>query len=570
MDEDPPIAELVLGRARTVRNAERSIVSTSLAFHIENAVLPRWDNKDGEFILLGATKRAAFRPPPVEKTLQEEFRAFVKEEIKKIFTPIVEESWDPFEEWLSGLIISQSRKEEIRTAYEQFEQTGELPPAVRIGSFLKDEPAEELKAPRWINARDDAAKAVLGPFFQKITDQFALLPEVIKTVPVEDRPKYLDELFGSFDVLVSSKDFTSFEAHFLSWIMEIEGECYEYVYGSYSQYHKVIKFMNYIQGRFIGGTYKMNALSMRNWGSLLVRAKRMSGEMNTSLGNTLMNLMVIRFIAYKKKAHVVCVVEGDDSLSRWFPPEATPTVEEYKALGWKVKDVRFLRPGDASFCGNVYDCEDLEVVKDPMYILVSLGWLNRKWNGCKNSVRMQLLKAKVMSMAHQYGRCPIVWAASKRLLELTADVKIKKKLLYNFYDQYWMTEGLRHNYSSPKISEPGLNSRLLVERMYSISIQDQYDIEEKLLNMELGPISLPDYLLKEDWKMIASDFVGENYDLPPEPTGNRPYWLQEMRRVYEEASEELGQQYHDWLLYHSGPQAVNLSRYGDQLPLGDY
>jgi len=502
--------------------------------------------------------------------LKEEFRNFVREEIKKIFTPIVDEDFDPFEEWLQDLIISQARKDEIRKSYEHYLETGDLTGAVRIGSFLKDEPVDEYKAPRWINARDDAAKAVLGPFFQRITDQFAQLPEVIKTVPVEDRPSFLDELFGSFDVLVSSKDFTSFEAHFLAWIMEIEAECYEYVFGNYSQYHHVIKFMNYICGSYISGSYKLNALSMKRWGSLLVRAKRMSGEMNTSLGNTLMNLMVIRFIAWKKKASVKCIVEGDDSLSRWFPPEATPTIEEYAQLGWRVKDVRFQRPGDASFCGNVYDCEDLEVVKDPMYILVSLGWLNRKWNGCKEKVRMQLLKAKVMSMAHQYGRCPIVWAASKRLLELTADIKIKKKLLYNFYDQYWLTEGLRHNSTAPKVSAPGMNSRLLVERMYSISLRDQVEIEEKLLVMPIGAFEMPDYLLKKDWRETAENFTGDIWNLPPEPTGNRPYWLQEMRRVYEEASEDLIEQYLHWLNLHSGPEAVYLSRYGDQLPQGGY
>lgn len=571
LEKQPPLDELTLGRCRCTRKQERAVVSTSLPFFIQNSVLPRWDVNDGEFTLLGATKRAAFRPPEVKEDVKKEFREFCLEEIKKIFQPIDEESWDPFNEWLESMDYSEARKTEIRVAYDNYLETGKLDDAVRIGSFLKDECTEELKAPRWINARDDAAKAVLGPFFQKITDQFAKLPEVIKTVPVEDRPKYLDEMFGSFDVLVSSKDFTSFEAHFLSWIMEIEAECYQYVYGNYSKYHTVLKFMNYIQGRYIGGEgYCMNNLSMRKWGSLLVRAKRMSGEMNTSLGNTLINLLVIRFIAHKKKASVTCAVEGDDSLSRWFPPEATPTIEEYNELGWKVKDCRFLKPGDASFCGNVYDYEDLEVVKDPIYILSSLGWLNRKWSGAKHGVRMQLLRAKVLSMAHQYGRCPIIWAASKRLLELTSEVKIRTKLLYYFYDSYHISEGLRHAKETPKVKPPGQNSRHLVERMYGISLSDQYRLESQLLQCTLQPFLVDDHLVRPTWSMIAQDFVGDEYHQPPEPEGNRPYWLQEMRRVYEEASTDLLEQYENWLLTYGGPQAVDLSRYGKALPQGGY
>ena len=86
----------------------------------------------------------------------------------------------------------------------------------------------------------------------------------------------------------------------------------------------------------------------------------MSGEMDTSLGNALVNLICIMYVLHSKGMsleEMKIIIEGDDSL--FCTGDKDVTADDFKALGLSPKLESFDDPSDASFCGLIYDPRDL-------------------------------------------------------------------------------------------------------------------------------------------------------------------------------------------------------------------
>jgi hypothetical protein len=208
----------------------------------------------------------------------------------------------------------------------------------------------------------------------------------------------------------------------------------------------------------------------------------MSGEMNTSLGNGFANLMIFLFTC----KHCGCVViwifvEGDDGISAinvhsW---GHTPTKKDFEDLGWDIKLEVHDTLNTASFCGMVFDPEDLIVVTDPRKVLATFGWCPKRYVGASRGVKLQLLRAKGFSMAHQYNGCPMIGALGRRLVQITEGVKIRKSILYSveMYKREQLAEALK---GLPAEKSPGDNTRRLVADLYGVEPCDQIAFEDQI------------------------------------------------------------------------------------------
>jgi len=339
--------------------------------------------------------------------------------------------------------------------------------------------------------------------FKMISDIFANHPWVIKTVPVEQRAKYIYEMLSVPGSIYLTSDYTSFEAHFVEWLMEIERSFYLYM----MQYSPdILVFHEYL--RWLGGE-SFNVCRMRGFGVLYLAATRMSGEMNTSLGNTFHNMMVLRFMGWLNDCVVKGLTEGDDGISTFYPPERTPTEAQFGRFGWTVKLIPFHHIGDASFCGNVFSEDNFVVVTDPIKVLLNLGWAGKKYLGAKTPFLNGILKCKAMSAACQYRGVPIIWAASCRILELLEGVTIPSSFI-DAMDSYhkeqtrrWLNTKIVHEVPQPE-------TRSLVERLYGYSIESQLELETELLNMPcIQPITIPDHLIRQEWRDATKFFCDE-------------------------------------------------------------
>lgn len=123
-------------------------------------------------------------------------------------------------------------------------------------------------------------------------------------------------------------------------------------------------------------------------------------------------------------------------------------------------------------------------------MVIAMGWTSARYAGVRSSKMKGLLRSKALSAAFQYPGCPIIAHAARAYLRLTpgADTTWYEKQL-----DWWEREKLeyRSGQQVPWI-EPPMNTRLLVERLYGISVAEQLAVEaffDSLL--ELGPLYVP-------------------------------------------------------------------------------
>lgn len=448
-------------------------VAVTLPIFMETA-LPRPCPSYPPNFVVSVLKRFGTAPPRVNRKMLRALKAFTRDFCEKNIKKISYEDVD-FEGWLESWPQPRARKEELRKVWEAdpYDDPSIVFRGTEIKSFMKDEPYPTYKAPRSINARSDWFKAYSGPLFDAINNVvLKALPQFIKTVPVLERPEELMEALWKLGHPVQVGDATSYEAHFTREVMEaVEFVLYEYcVEGCPSLEKQVEVIKSVLTGKQV---LRFKYLTV------MLEATRMSGEMNTSLGNGFTTLIIVLFLAFTNNAGEVSTrVEGDDNATCYQFPERAPTREDYKQKGWIVEIEKPSDISTASFCGNVFDPEDLIVVTDPRPHLANFGYSTKKYVKATYALRLQLLRSKALSLAHQYNGCPILGALGRRVCELTNHVRIRESVINNM--ELYKREQFRIYCKSPlppPITIPSA-TRSLVERLYGITVEDQRQLEE--------------------------------------------------------------------------------------------
>lgn len=202
-----------------------------------------------------------------------------------------------------------------------------------------------------------------------------------------------------------------------------------------------------------------------------VWAKRMSGEMTTSLGNGFSNLMIMTFAKH-------CAERlGMNVDTDWF-----------KSLGCLCKLQVVDDPSEASFCGMIFEPASCQMIRDPRSTILKFGWTSKIYARASGSLAMRLLRMKSISLAHVAGSCPVLWALAKRCIDLTdgyRNADLCRLVRGSSYEREQLTLRLM---SSTIFEEPTMETRVLFEKLYDISVSDQVRIEGLLLDMELGPL----------------------------------------------------------------------------------
>lgn len=477
-------------------------VSAELPISIEGVALPQPNPGDPATFISGCC-RVLTKPPQYDKRTLRALQRFTRRWCKKNLKPLSPETDLCPVSWLENQpTYSRAQKQKLLRNYRNRMNCRLQKADTRVSGFIKDETYPEEKVPRLINSRSDFFKVFSGPYFQAVSDVVFKHPSFIKTVPVHLRPKVLlDELY-TVNGVYHFTDYTSFESHFTKKLMNmVEFVLYRYMASSLSPDLKkhVNEIIMVLQGTNVC-RYKFATLD--------VEAGRMSGEMNTSLGNGFANLMFYLFLAERNKAGAVRgFVEGDDGIFRLEFPENAPTVKDFASIGLTIKIGITDKLEEASFCGCVYDPAELIVVPDVRKVLATFGWTSQRYVRSRPSIKMQLLRAKGLSLAYQYNGVPMLSSFGRRILELTEGVTIKETTLNSFeiHKRDFLSDAMKN--LPPEIILPVQSStRLLVDRLYGIPVSLQLDFEKSMADLQLySRISLPTM----DWPFIWVN----NYDL---------------------------------------------------------
>lgn len=454
-------------------------------------------------------KRFASAIPEGVDTLRvARLRAFVKCWLKKNLEPLKPETDVSVLHWLAEANYPQWRKEQLADIHASTEgDVWSNPKLRRCKSFMKDEFYAQYKHARAINARTDEFKCIVGPIFHEIEKSVFQHPAFIKKVPVDMRPDYIyDRVFRQGSTYIAT-DYTSFEALFTRQLMiAVEQELYAYMTSALPEH---VDFMRICDDVLAG----RNKCCFRDF-VVEIDATRMSGEMCTSLGNGFSNLMFMEFLCEEVgSTDAIGVVEGDDGLYRVEGP--CPTIEDFASLGLVIKLDHHDQLETASFCGLVFDLEDRINVTDPIQALAKFGWTSGSYAGARQNKLNALLRAKAMSLKHQFNGCPILDALANYGLRITNNVSQRDVFKYatrsaevGWWDR--MKLAAIRKWDRIPHREVGDRTRLLVEQLYNIPIEMQLTIEAYLDSLtENQPLNLSVLidLAHEDWRSYWNAYV---------------------------------------------------------------
>jgi hypothetical protein len=486
-------------------------VMVSTGCPVPGALLPHPSQTDGQTIEAGINKRYALKPPTSCRGVHARLRNFVEKFLRANLKPLEPDTqFDP-EVWLLTGTKEQRahyplwRATQVYQTFKLWDDRGR--PMTRkvtaCKGFVKDETYPEFKHARLINARPDELKGYFGPYFHAMEKAVYQLPWFIKNIPVAERAKYIRDRLYSEGCKFAATDYTAFESLFTREVMEsVEFMLYDYMLSLHSDRED---FMTTVRN-VIGGR---NVCRYRGV-EVEIDATRMSGEMCTSLGNGFSNLMFMLFVCEEKGTNVVAgVVEGDDGLFALQGP--LPTGDDFKALGLNIKLEIHDRLERASFCGQIFDLQDMITVTDPRPIIFGMGWTSGRYQNLRDTKLRSLARAKALSYAHQYPGCPIVQSLAHYVLRATRSLDTSW-LLRGKHLGFWEREKLaRDQVGKVPWKEVPVNTRILVFEQYGISPEVQIELERHFDSLsELGPIIHPllTILVHEDWVTYWNSYVG--------------------------------------------------------------
>ena len=332
----------------TIRNTSHCehIMAGASPFRISNMCLPIPDTKDPVNALFGIFKRVACKPPMFTFPKgRRHFSRYVRRFIYKSGISKLQPSDVPtFEEWLSKTHYSESRKSQLRTAREAMERLDDVSKIKIVEAHNKWEFYDKIKPNRFVNARNDMAKCYIGPIFWAISKTVNHLPWFVKHYGFHERSKVIKKLLGKAVAKYCITDYTSFESQFIKEAMEmIEFELYKFMVDDLPGKDHYLNFFNEV----LAGVFTIQY----EFFNMKIEATRMSGEMNTSLGNGFANLLLFYYAVHLQEKiyikelnsnkHIETVikgfVEGDDGVFLVEPPECIPTAELLSSLGFNLK-----------------------------------------------------------------------------------------------------------------------------------------------------------------------------------------------------------------------------------------
>lgn len=487
-------------------DGSRVPVSTSLGIHALGASSPHGDPNDIPTIVASIGKRVAGDPPKPDLPLYGQFRRFVSDWLRKHLTPLDSCTDVSVDAWLAGSNYPMGRRRQLKQRHEQILSNlihSSRSSAKLVKCFVKDESYLSFKHVRCIYARVDDLKLVFGPYFKAIESVVYANKHFIKHVPVKDRAKLLlERLIGE---IKQSSDYTGYEKHFTDVTYEIEFELYKHMLQNLPQSKWIIQQMEAVMKG-------MNTCKFKRLTALLPSG-RMSGEMNTSLGNGFMNLMLFLFQMHLKgNHHYDCFVEGDDLIAVYSGIRITS--EDYLKLGMTIKLENHEHINEASFCGLVYDPEDGVSICDPLKVLLNVGWCSARYLNASEKSRKGLLRAKGLSLLYQYPGVPIIQSLAQYIIRVTEGSKYKLPGEWT----HWQVKHFKTNGVAKPIGD---NTRFLMEKVFGFSVFEQKELEQYFdTKKEISPIDHP--LLLSKFSLEQREY-NDIYVSDPKVHQGRPY-----------------------------------------------
>lgn len=473
---------------------EPSIVGVSLGLHVDGAINFWPDTRDQDGAVLGVMKRIATEMPEPDDVVFERFVSFCEDFIVTNMKPcILEADTDlSVETWLDGTNYTLARKKELNMVWDNFV-------ALRKKDFdvmchVKWESYVEPKFFRGIYSRSDAFKCFFGPVCAAIGKKMFNMQWFVKYLSSDEKRRRMIKLFDNDFLRIFSNDFTSFEATFTKKLMQIEVFFFEFCLQLVPNREEILDKIRLTK-------FGVNRLVFRDFDCWL-QSKRYSGEMDTSLSNSLVNLLFVCFLL-KESGHPPdfyvdkCPpqIEGDDCLGAFvYPLQADLLLK----LGAKAKLEFFDSFNEASFCGMVFSSKSLSIIREPISCILDFGVANYKYVGCGVKLKKKLIRAKALSLLYSYPGCPVLKNLAMYGLRVTSDISDRHALAVmlrgesSIYRRNILLKMFNVDFVELMMTPVDPSSRDLMSEKFGLSHADQSAIETYLDSLNrIQPLRCP-------------------------------------------------------------------------------
>lgn len=249
----------------------------------------------------------------------------------------------------------------------------------RVRMFLKDDKYEVdgVKEPRCIQYRSKRYVLALGRYLKPIEDELLSsnglqdMPFSAKHLNSYGKASQLREAWDSYPSPVAILlDHSKFDAHITYEMLECEHWYYRQVYKNDPLLNRLLRWQILNRGQTKNGT------------RYTVKGTRMSGDVNTSLGNTILNYAMI--VAWLEECSIQArvVVDGDDSVVICDASDVGKVdLSLWKEYGMETKSQFAYEFESVEFC----QCRPVEIdgvwrmIRNPCRLVKRAPWTVKKY-----------------------------------------------------------------------------------------------------------------------------------------------------------------------------------------------
>jgi hypothetical protein len=447
-----------------IRTKQQRTYSTALRHTVPRLRNQEFDRHDPDNVYSAFRYRLAVKnPTPI---ITPEMERIIDDEVDKLASMYDRDKYPPVDPddicavhtWIDSRPYTAPRKQQLHKAADIREDEK----VKRREPFIKNETYTKKNKPRAIVAANDEIKTRLGPIFHGANEWFSHMFFSVKHMTPRERINYLKGYFNGSRFFAT--DHTSFEVSFIPAVQRMFEQKF---------YRKIIDKKYWDD---LDSLMKPMKLKHRETGTKMnCPAIRCSGEMNTSLGNTISNYLSIQVAARMLHVEVKCVVEGDDALIQ-VPDDLSKDNYQriMERMGFNIKIDEFSSPNEAGFCHLHWDA-DGQPIQEVIPRLPDLFWGDNK--SLTHMSREELLQAKLTSLAYDDNTCPCLWkffTGGERRMDLD---------LYHAEKYHAKVSGDKYSIQSEAGCAPSHQHRMMFAQINGLSVEDQLIIEE--MNLDL-------------------------------------------------------------------------------------
>jgi hypothetical protein len=419
------------------------------------------------------------------------------------------------DKFISDLDKNQSFKDDAEIAHR--ERSSDFAPASfpmrDQTTFIKDEEYDEFKHNRLIQSMSEKAKRqdFMG-IFSRLVKSVEIVaydtPGNVKHTSLDERLRRCRAL-GLYNLMTS--DYSSFEASHKKNVAEaVFRPFFNHVFQllpKREQYVDLILHMLTVD-RFYTIGRKCNPDNYL--AAFDIEPIEQSGDPTTALLNLILNMIAYLDVYCEKgvpieKTVELIILEGDDDVND--PLDLTFTKKDFAKRGLIAKIVPGLDLEQAGLC-QMFFHPDVDVIcPNPIKKLVSCFKIPMKYLHAGRRTHRSLLRMNAMSLLSMHAGAPVVHAMARAMMRITRGV--------NVMDEHWKNIGYHVVESAAKAVKwaeiesvtVDNRSRLMVERVFKLSVEMQLVLEDKLDNWNGGPLEFPDEIFPPIWREYYQDYT---------------------------------------------------------------